>query len=227
MWQTPKTNWAPPDPVGPSDFNRIEGNTAHLYTEISTMYPRIIKAGTRNPGVVGQQAIIPSAFTVPAGKLWMMFIQPIGSYLESTGQVFGEVEQREKRYSYQIALQLDSGKILQVTHNLGTTDIDVSFAPTGNVPTWTAVGENAISFWAQAGSYQGEATIYGRYMRTLLQDDRALIVGHAGGTVEQRSLLLQPGGYTSLDARCNVVLVSGTYVQPFMYLLVEIDQSVA
>lgn len=33
-WQTPKTNWASADVPAPSDFNRIEGNTAQLRTDL-------------------------------------------------------------------------------------------------------------------------------------------------------------------------------------------------
>ena len=33
-WQTPKTNWASADVPAPSDFNRIEGNTAQLKTDL-------------------------------------------------------------------------------------------------------------------------------------------------------------------------------------------------
>lgn len=32
-WQTPKTDWMPPDGVRDTDINRIEGNIQHLYNE--------------------------------------------------------------------------------------------------------------------------------------------------------------------------------------------------
>lgn len=36
-WQTPKTNWAAPDGVRDTDFNRIEGNTQYLYDGIADL----------------------------------------------------------------------------------------------------------------------------------------------------------------------------------------------
>jgi hypothetical protein len=36
-WQTPKTNWAGPDGVRNTDFNRIEGNAQHLYDNMAAL----------------------------------------------------------------------------------------------------------------------------------------------------------------------------------------------
>lgn len=36
-WQTPKTDWAAPDGVRNTDFNRIEGNALHLYDDMAAL----------------------------------------------------------------------------------------------------------------------------------------------------------------------------------------------
>lgn len=47
-WQTPKTDWAPPDGVRDSDFNRIEGNALALYEETARATRIIYVATTGN-----------------------------------------------------------------------------------------------------------------------------------------------------------------------------------
>lgn len=47
-WQTPKTDWAPPDGVRDTDFNRIEGNTLALYEETARASRIIYVATTGN-----------------------------------------------------------------------------------------------------------------------------------------------------------------------------------
>ena len=39
-WQTPKTNWGV-EPVGPGDFNRIEGNAEYLKVQTDTIKTKI------------------------------------------------------------------------------------------------------------------------------------------------------------------------------------------
>lgn len=51
-WQTPKTNWQSPDPVGLGDFNRIEGNTSAIETGDRTLDPA--QAPTGNVGNLRQ-----------------------------------------------------------------------------------------------------------------------------------------------------------------------------
>ena len=51
-WQTPKTNWQSPDPVGLGDFNRIEGNAAAIETGDRTLDPQ--QAPTGNVGTLRQ-----------------------------------------------------------------------------------------------------------------------------------------------------------------------------
>jgi len=51
-WQTPKTNWQSPDPVGLGDFNRIEGNAAAIETGDRTLDPA--QAPSSNTGTLRQ-----------------------------------------------------------------------------------------------------------------------------------------------------------------------------
>lgn len=51
-WQDPKMNWQPPDPVGVSDFNRIEGNVNAIEQGSRTLDPA--QAPTGNVGTLRQ-----------------------------------------------------------------------------------------------------------------------------------------------------------------------------
>ena len=49
-WQTPKTDWAPPDGVTDADLNRIEGNIQELQNTKENPDGAQAKVDTHEPG---------------------------------------------------------------------------------------------------------------------------------------------------------------------------------
>jgi uncharacterized protein (DUF1778 family) len=116
-------------------FKVLDDNASNL-----TIFPKIILAGT---SVTHGTLIFQYPFTIPEGKRWLVFMQPIST--NSSGLIAHEVR---KIWDYEQEFSIPGQSSLVINHNLFSGMINITFTMTaGDTPVKTAEDMNTITLY--------------------------------------------------------------------------------